>query len=240
MKINTDPKYKFYYHQYANNDFTFALLDGDRYLTTPFMCKDYFQDIFYAEYTGKSGDVCGMVWEKGKFELTPRMRMAVYGGKDEMASRAANLQAFINAFDVAQGIDPTTVLVTDDPKLVVVEFSKDWTVSGPMISALTTLIRVAGMYTQGQDMVEYLKSMARPLFDKSYKKQWDPTFAYMTVEVQRLWTPQDHEHSTLPKLLALLKGKKSKAKWADMKSMSHAHGFGIMYDTEFPREDVKI
>ena len=112
--------------------------------------------------------------------------------------------------------------------------------NSPMISALTTLVRVAGMYSIGQDVVEYLKAMAKPLFDKSYTRKWNPTFEYMAVEVQRLYTPGDPIHSTLPKLLALLKGKIPKAKWSDMASINNAHGFGIMYDPDFPREDVKI
>jgi hypothetical protein len=228
MKIDTKPIHYFSYSQIANQGFTFALLDGDRYLHTPFMCKDYLQDIFWSEHTGKEGSVCGLVWKPGMIAKdAPRYRFGLHGGKVELAPHAPYLQQFLNTFEESLKFNRTEVMTTDDPHLIVVDFPRAWTESGPMISAYTTLIRVAGAY-KGGDIKEYMATINKPLLEPgTYKQLWKPEPGYMAVEIQRL-------NVNFPRIMALLAGKMPHTTHAEVSTMSLAHYQGIMSFPKFP------
>ena len=231
MKIDTKPTHEFSYSQIANHGFTFALLDGNRYLHTPFMCKDYLQDIFWSEATGKEGNVCGLVWKPGMLKQAPRYRFGLHGGRVKLDDHTELLQEFLNHFENALGFNRSEVLETEDPYLIVVDFPAEWAASGPMISAFTTLIRAAGAY-QGGDPLKYLQSINKPLLEAgTYKQLWKPDPPYMAVEIQRFGT-------TLPRLAALLKGRKPDTTHADVATMSQAHYMGVMSYPKFPVEKM--
>lgn len=215
LELNEEPVYPLKYNQISNYGFQFVLLDKNQYLHTPVMCKDYFQDILWSEYLKKNtSNVYGLSWEPGRVDFKRgRLRMAIDGGAVSMAKRVPYLEKFLNAFEDSLGFKRSVVIPTTNTKVLVVDFSKEWTTCGPLISAFTTLIRISGLYTGG-DAFEYLSSpMENPP-------------AYMKVEIARL-------KSTLPKLKSLLAGNTFNFPWEKLSMAMYAHGMGIMNLTDY-------
>lgn len=233
MKIDLDPLKKFNYSQLPNYGFNFVLLNEKlQALHTPFMCKDYLQDMFWAEYTkAPASAVYGFTWGRDSFKLSGRFPLAIMGGKFNMKNHAPYLLELLNRFEAPLGITPTTIDETQYPAVVVCWMDKEWTSNGPMLSAYTSLIRLSGAY-KGGDPIAYLKSMSKPVLDpKTYAQLWVPDPAFMTPDIGRL-------ARTLPRFAALLQGKRPIAKWEDSKSMEAAHNYGIVGYTKFP--EVKV
>lgn len=227
MKINEDPVHKFRYSQISNYNFTFAMLDGDRYLHTPFMCKDYLQDIFWSEAIGRPIAAHGLEWTSGRLPPAEEYRLALHGGQEDMARKAPFLQEFLNRVEQAQGFPLSKVETTDDPHLIVVTFNKAWTTNGPLVSALTSIIRISGAY-EGGDPIAYLDSVNKELKDpKTGKYVWDPAPKYMQVELMR-------RSVVIPRLKGLLAGKPVTLAWKPEDGAYAVHNFGIVGYAEFP------
>lgn len=217
IEVNTDPVHKFTYNQIFNHDFNFALLTKDnRVLHSPVMCKDYFEDIFYSEYNKKAGKIYGLDWKPGMLDIKPaRFKLLISHTNGSLSKRAKLLEEFINQFDKAQKISKTKVFQTTDENSIIIDFSKKWTNSGPLLSVLTTLIRIAGCY-KGGDAAKYLSSKMKNM----------PS--YMRVEYDRLT-------NTKSKLLHLLDGYKIKFPWNSLSSVGTAHVMGIVMFNDFPQ-----
>jgi len=214
IKVITTPVYKFSYNQIPNHNFSFALLNNDNvYLHTPFYCKDYIQDIFWSEYTKKEGTQYGLTWKPEMLNIdTDYFSLCIDGGKETMRDRIPFMKELISYFDLAQGFKPTEVMETNNNNRIIVRFSKEWTSSGPLISALTTLIRISGVYEGGKPD-KYLGDLT----DKTIQK----FPSYMNVEVGRL-------SSTYTKLLYLLGGGRIEYSWDKLSNMGLAHACGIV------------
>lgn len=230
MKIDTSPRYYFAYNQIFNHGFTFALVQDGRYLHTPFMCKNYLQDIFWTEMTGKPSKIFGLEWTKGMLNLTQdTIDLALHGGRLDLAPHAPHLQHFLRTFETALKIPVCDVLTTEDAKIIVLRFHRAWLTHGPMMSALSTLVRLAGAYQAPEEVSEYLvrqyndKVMSR---SGSILREVSPK--YMLVELQRF------QFKTYPRVLALLQGRKCPGTWTDFSDCSSAHNNGIMEFENFP------
>lgn len=230
IKVNLTPKVSLNYIQNSNFDFNYVLLDENyKAVHTPFMCKDYLQDIFWSESTGKRISIWGLHWSKGIFDIeTPRFNLGITYKGGNLKQWIPHLQEFLNRFEEAQKIAPSIVSETDDDSIIVIEFDKAWTLNGPLLSAYTTMIRVCGAY-RGGDALEYLKFSQQ----KATKTvTFDPIFSL--VEVLRLV-------DTLPKLAALLEGKTfNTEKWTDFSSRDNhfVHDYGIMMCSHFPQSNI--
>src|SRR5690349_3535984 len=102
VEVDLKPVKSFRYSQLNNRGFSFALLNKEgKALHTPFMCKDYLQDIFWSENTGASGGIYGLKWEKGIVDniKARRFRVAILGGEFKMRHRVPFIKKLINAFD---------------------------------------------------------------------------------------------------------------------------------------------
>jgi hypothetical protein len=220
IKIDLTPLENFQYNQISNHKFEFMLLTPDyRVVHSPFECKDYLQDIFYCEHNGRTSSIWGLRWKPGMYDVNAdRFNMALSGGKVMLEKHAKPLQKFLNAFEEALDIEPTTVSNTDDPKFIVLNFSRDWTINGPMLSAYTTLIRIAGAYKKG-DVMQYLLKLR----DGDIKHP-----DYVEIEKERMIK------GNLPKLAALMEGKRPERRWSDLDSIGMAHNEGITEFEGFP------
>ncbi len=229
LKIDLTPIKEFRYCQISNHNFNFLLLnEKNKALHSPFVCKDYIQDIFYTEYTGKSEEIYGIMWQKGMLNTdVSTFKLAILGTTEEMQERAEDLQAFLNLFEVAQNIPPCKIVKTNDSKNIVIEFSKEWTVNGPLLSAFTTLIRLGGVYKKGEDAVKYLKS----LLQYANKMEKVPLPNYMLVDVNRL-------NMCIKRLAALLQGKRVEHKWEDFQSINQVHHTGLIGYKNFPEVEI--
>lgn len=230
MEIDLTPIRNFRYIQISNHSFQFLLLDeNNKALHSPFECKDYLQDIFYCEYTGNSHEIWGLLWKKGMLNTdVETFKMALLGGRETLKGRIPHLKSFLNQLEDAQGIPHTEVYETPNEKHIVVEFSKKWTESGPLLSAYTTAIRLAGTY-EGGDIIEYLQNLWK-LF-KTGKEDVFPR--YMRVDVERL-------NLSIGKLAALLQGKQVECCWEDFTDIEVVHDTGIIGYSDFPMVPVNL
>jgi hypothetical protein len=223
--ISTEPKYPYYYNQISNHNFELALLtqDGSQILHTVVQCKDYFQDMFWCEYNNVEGDVYGLSWKPGMIDTNAEFHeMALFGGSVLMEPHAENLQKLINYFDEAQGFPLTTVTTTDNKKIIIVKFSREWTTAGPLLSALTSIIRISGSYI-GQDPIVFFTELLRAKVAGGSL----PGPVYSHVDISRLPV-------IFSKLMALLHGSKVVLPWSDIKSTGSAHNTGICGWAGFP------
>ena len=220
IPVNLEPVKKFNYNQIPNHEFCLVLLGSkNQALHTPFMCKDYLQDILWSEFTGRDADAYGLTWKKGTVKIQkPRHKIALLGGEVELVDKVQFLEKILNTFEVAQGFKKSRVHPTDNPKIIVVDFSNEWFACGPLISAFTTIIRISGSYL-GEDVVEFLDKL-EALRSSSMLGNKLPAPEYSHVDIARL--PQ-----TLRKLKALLAGKHVELDWSVSKTPMHAHNNGI-------------
>jgi len=232
VHVDMTPIKEFRYCQISNHKFQYLLVDKNyRALHSPFECKDYIQDIFYTEYTGHSGEIWGMLWKQGMLDMDVEyFKLALHGGSLELEEKAPHLQKFLNTFEEALGIPESKVYGTDDPKIIVVEFNKEWTVNGPLLSAYTTLIRISGGYAGKESPMEYLKELSK-------YSSWEQTPPnkyprYITPDVGNLGT-------SLNRFSALLKGLRPKHDWNSFNNMSRVHNTGIVGFKQFPSAPVE-
>ena len=224
LTIDLSPLEEFRYNQISNHKFEFMLVNFDmKVVHSPFECKDYLQDIFWCETRKRTSSVYGLSWKPGMFDIsTPHFYLALSGGSETLDSRIEPLVKFINAFEEKLEIEPTVGYETENSKkLIVLKFSRDWTINGPMLSAYTTLIRAGGAYEDG-DVLQYL-------IDLYQNKLKHPD--YVSVERKRL-------SRNLPKLAALLQGKRPEHKWEDTDTIGMAHDTGITEFDDFPTAEV--
>ena len=231
ITVDLNPVRNFQYCQISNHNFNYLLTDKDyRALHTPTPCKDYLQDIFFTEYTGEASEVYGLHWEQGMFDTSQEFfNLAIMGGNYELESKIPQMEAILQSLDKAQGIPLTTVLPTNNPKIILIKFHKDWTRNGPTLSAYTSMVRI-GAYYQGEEPMEFLKKMLS--YSGSNKPADLPV--YMNVEIGRL-------SRTIDKFAALYAGEKAECPWEDFKGLgatTRIHDMGIVNFKKFPTKSL--
>lgn len=240
--IDMTPVHKFTYCQIHNKAFNFFLVEEGKMVHSWFECKDYLQDIFWSEYQEQYISVHGLQWGPGKLKnLNPkggRFELGLHGGGVALKPLAGRLEEVLRQFDKAQGFKESEVEVTADPKVVVVHFSKEWTLNGPLLSAFTTIIRLFPHFNEGEDVVEGLhrlrgKYLTLDKEDGVYRANVDgeefstPLLAFTRVEMARFST-------TYRKLLGLMEGKKVEMTWKDSGEGYEVHNLGVVGCTTFP------
>lgn len=226
LHVDLTPIHNFQYCQISNFNFQYLLLDENmKALHSPFQCKDYLQDIFYCEYTNRSGGIWGIHWQPGRVNTNVKtFHLALMWLNADMTQRIKPLKKFIHVFEKSLGIKPKSKIhETDNNGIIVVEFSKEWTNNGPLLSAFTTLLRISGAYSDG-DPLEYLKELKAPA-----------TLVpdYMKVDVNRL-----RKGTMLERFAALLQGLRPEHNWADFANMNYVHDTGIVGFNKFPEVEV--
>jgi hypothetical protein len=227
MKINMKPVHGFVYNQLANYDFCFALLTKDyQILHSPFMCKDYLQDIFWSQHTGKDANIYGI---KTTVNMLPKRiwyELALIWTNNNLREKIDSIKNFLHPFEDAQEIKRSKILETEDDDKIVVKFHKDWAANGPLLSTFSTIIRLSGGY-QDENPLEYLKKLRKKRLE-GYQSIKPP---YMIPDVQRL-------NIILPKLAAVLAGKEIKHSWKELETANAAHYTGLYGWREFPTVEV--
>lgn len=219
ISVNLNPINEFRYNQIHNHAFQYLLLDKDySALHSPFECKDYLQDMFYAEYTGKGGEIYGMNWKQGMLDMNVEFfHLAIMWLQHDLKSRVPYIQEFLNHFEDALGISHSTVYETDNDGIIVIDFSKEWTENGPLFSAFTTCIRISGTY-MGGDPIEYLKTLKA-----------GNSAIYSKVDVGRM---------NIKRFNALIHGMRPVYDWNNFKSMMYVHNTGMVEFSDFPELEV--
>lgn len=239
MKIDFQPLYKCIYFQNPNAGFNMALLNKDnKAYFTPFMCKDYFQDIFWAERTGNVAEVYGIKCRKGMIDdSVERFKLGIYWSDNNLKDLVGNMQSFVNEFDKAQGFDLTTIESTEVESEALVTFSREWTSNAPLLSTFMSIVRLGGGYNN-EGAIKYIKDrleIAKPYSeDMGNITKINPAFT--RPDTLRLKV-------TANKLAAILSGIKIDAKWSNLTNVAAVHNYSGIYNWgKFPVvkiEDMK-
>ncbi len=223
IEVNHKPIHEFSYVQNLNHNFKLTLLNKENQIVfNPVQCKEYFQDIFYSEYTGNPAGIYGLSWRQGMFDISgDYFKLLLIGGGVKLNKHAHALETFMNFFDKAQGFNPTKVLQTTVDEEIVVVFSKEWTQNGPLLSAYLNLVRIAGNYEEKWSAKEYLALVKPGVGDKI------PLIPYTCKDITNMST-------TYGRILALLEGKKPTHSWGEFSGISAVHTTGLATFSRFP------
>jgi hypothetical protein len=211
-------RHSFSYDQLPNHKFVMSILQDGELMFEPAECKDYFQDVYWSEYVKKkTGTIYGLSWAPGRIDISRPTQTLYIHAPYALAGEAAQMQAFLQAFDRAQGMTPSVVEVHDERTLLI-HFDTRWTRSGPMLSAYTSLVRLSGQYDGGN--IDLLL-----------------TRVDLTRQTRPEATPECCRNDVLaPRFRALLMGKTSEAKWIKSDKITSVHFDGVCMSPTFPEE----
>lgn len=150
------------YCQLTGVPMTIAILSPEfRQLHPPVMCKDYIQDAFWSENTGKNAGVYGFYWTPGKMSITEdRYNFGLEFSDSKVAEQMDMIIALLHATEERLGFNPSVLYKTDDKMKFIVNVSKEWVAQPILISLLTLLFRIGTAYTPGEDVLAFLKEVS--------------------------------------------------------------------------------
>ena len=131
-------------------------------------CKDYLNDVFYSEFTGKDMCAYGLNYKQQNIFVGKRRAFmaikicASYLNFDKdnenFNKNYLNAQKFINNFEKILKITPSVIKKVDDSDTYIVSFSKNWLVGVYSISLFALLLRLSQWYDGEKDVKEYIKT----------------------------------------------------------------------------------
>lgn len=218
----------------VHNGFTFAMLDNtNTTMHTEAQCKDYFQDMFWSEHRNQPTEVWGFEWMPGRLDLKAEVYRFALKYRDQLNNRVDNLLNFLHNFEQALSYRPCSIQQTIEENVLIITVSSQWFISAPMISAWTTLVRLALQYTGG-DIMEYLDAVAAPAqkyiaeqYQLGGKNKDMPCHEAMLADLGRY-------DKIRPRIKALLKGQEARLDWAKLSGGYVAHESGICGYKGFP------
>jgi len=140
-----------------------------RALHSPFVCKDFIQDMFWAEIMGKTYDLYGFTYRN---ELQPILKDSFYtvaikeqssenhsGPFNDLDVKEENLLKFLNGFSILTKLyfKKIQTSVSDDKKTLVIRISKDVFSHPVIISLFTFLVRIGLKYKGSVSPEEFLE-----------------------------------------------------------------------------------
>lgn len=123
----------------------------------PYSCKDYATDAFWSENHKKDSYVYGFAYKHGTMPLDAEYYFLALNSNKPLDGYVKGLQAFMNKIEGAMGFRPSTVLTTQDEKIIVLKFPSEWTKQPFLVSALTQFAR-SGLSFTGGDVIDHLKT----------------------------------------------------------------------------------
>ena len=229
LNVHLSPKNLFIYNQVSNFGFAFAMLDEElQVLHSPFQCKEYFQDIFWSEYTGNPANIYGITWNKGKLNTSrARFNVVIIGGTEfKLSERISSFKHLLNIFEKARKIPLSKVYKTTDENNIVINFSKKWTQKPMTLSCFSNLIRLSAGYN-GQDIMEFFK-LLNLCNDNHYSSE-----KYFLKFGQK-----DAVRVPVERLYAFYVGKDSNIEWEHFSSSLSVHSAGFVTSSGLPRQSL--
>lgn len=184
----------------------------------PFQCRDFFQDIWWAEYRRTPAQIYGLSWTPGTLDVTAEwFTMAVTYRDASMEPYAEPTEALLHAVEERIGFPRSELWLAETQHgpdtALVVEFHRRWTEKPMLLSAFTLLLRLGPKYQPPPESLLQQQRPPRTLY--SYDGQ------YLT--------------EARPRLQRLFRGDLAFAKkgWEDYRSVTLVHGYsGIAWGRE--------
>jgi len=141
----------------------FVLVDNDyKTLHKPFYCKDYFNEIFATEIDSKVREQYGFRSEKLPVDILKQdiIKLALICKKDNIFDAKFDyinkMLDLLNKADLNRGYIPTTVELTTDPNVVVLNIDTRWASKPAYFSFYTMNIRMSFNWTIGGDYNSFI------------------------------------------------------------------------------------
>lgn len=165
MIVNKNIEFTYHLTEINTGDMLNSILDDNNNIITKlFQCKDYMQDIYWAELNNKKISQYGLIYdgENQKNILGKKTIKLLITSKDPEHTTSKSIQKTINLLNIIEdilNIDKSTYEKVDDSEDVVVFFDESWFKTSYMISLFMLFIKT-GMYFDGEnidDIIEYYK-----------------------------------------------------------------------------------
>lgn len=169
-------------------------------------CKDFIQDAFLSERTGKRGGIWGFGWDPGQIDpLAPVQQLSLTYLDEGLLGRAKkNLEPFMNAWEEKLGFTPPSMvaLAEGEKATLVIFYPKGWTLQPIRFGALTLLLRAATGWDGAQDPLAYMQDLAGGKVpskdlcfttDPGYVKKCLDRFERLWKEGEKGWETQTWE-----------------------------------------------
>lgn len=155
--------------------FAFAKKEGDTYNTVQPIspCKDYLNDVLYAEKTGELlPEIYGFEYNKiNNIEDTDYYYLVIkicsdYGhinieNRDLLKNNFSNIESFINQIERILNIDTLTKIVPENDNMFVVKTPKFWCKYIYLLSLYTYLLRATQKYDGKIPATDFIKDSSR-------------------------------------------------------------------------------
>lgn len=185
MKIIDEVSAKFSLSEagHGQREVQFAYITKEGKTITPFCrCKDYFNDMFFTEKTGKAVSIYGFNWKQGngkgvldqdRLTIAVRLRnrnntQEFYDIKDE---EVKSVFLLLKQFNDSNKFNTLEVENSDDNKYVIISFDKKWIEIPYLCSAFHLFIRLGFTYKEGEDLISFYEKGSKNFIspsDESY------------------------------------------------------------------------
>lgn len=165
--ITVDPfKGSVHYAQAVSGPLEISILKpsgNGRYdeLCKPFVCKDFLQDAYYSEVTGKEERIYGFHWAKGMLPNYTKSRNQVWCVRVSDKEYPIKAKKMLTLFEERFFFDPTRIWETSDPAAFVVDFDSCWTKQPIRVSFFSLLLRLAPSYAGERTAEEFLDAVSK-------------------------------------------------------------------------------
>jgi len=168
-------------------------------------CKDYMNDIVWAENTGKYCGVYGLSYTptmdflaNSKGEKYNTFEMVITDSTDSKSAKFFKLNQnqllnsldLVNKFETKLGIPHSQIELCPDNIFNIVRFDKKWVEEVYMISLYTLLWRIGMIYNKETEVLEYIKSTKVPSIDVSICQGAFP-------QIEKIWNEGTLNKNTL-------------------------------------------
>ena len=189
------------------------------------LCKDYLQDAVWATYHQKPIEVYGFSFDP---KTNPKLRLdrtmiGIGNGSDsEFSNKILNVLNFLNQIEKKMGLKPTSATkVSNAPSrykngFFVLEGSKKWILSPPMLSMYTLMIRTGFCHNIGEDFNITIENVISGKVDKYQRNDQN----YLTTSKPGIQKIVDVGYKTIF-------GKEPKLNYPDIEKYSLHNNTGI-------------
>lgn len=172
---------------------TYSMLDKDFVaMHRPIRCKDFFQDLIWAETKKQTGSIYGFSWAPtGEILNQKKLMIGVKDEGKDIGEYAKNCQKLLNQFETILKYPKSTCKADETGKAVVTTFSTKWT-EVPYIFSLFTLMLRTGLGYKNEDLLQFFSSAGAnqniPMNDRQYIKSGLPKIKELLNGVTRQQT----------------------------------------------------
>jgi hypothetical protein len=140
-----------------------AILD-DKYkqVHIPVMCKDYLQDVFWAEIMKEPVHIFGLNYQPGPLKVkdVEQFAFSLDFSKDWAEKFDSGVMPLLEAWEKRLKFKRSTFEVGSSKDQRVLIFSQAWAKQPIRISMLTLLLRVGSNYVPGEDVMKFLEEVS--------------------------------------------------------------------------------